>query len=67
MSGSRNGTVKLGLPEGWKAPEQQFSTAKDGDDQSLSFHVIPARLKRSLLNYRRSEYNGQEYKEDITA
>jgi LmbE family N-acetylglucosaminyl deacetylase len=46
VKGPATGTVKLDLPEGWKAPEQQFSTAKDGEDQTLTFRVIPARLEQ---------------------
>ncbi|PYX77597.1 MAG: hypothetical protein DMG72_01025 [Acidobacteria bacterium] len=64
VKGPAKGTVKLDLPEGWKAPEQQFSTAKDGEDQTLSFHVIPARLEDKPYTITAvATCNGQEYKE----
>jgi LmbE family N-acetylglucosaminyl deacetylase len=64
VKGPAKGTVKVDLPQGWKAPEQQFSTAKDGEDQTLSLHVIPARLEEKPYTITAvATYNGQEYKE----
>ena len=64
VKGPATGTVKLDLPEGWMAPEQQFSTAKDGEDQTLTFRVIPARLEEKPYAITAvATYNGQEYKE----
>ncbi|HYL15910.1 MAG TPA: PIG-L family deacetylase, partial [Terriglobales bacterium] len=64
VKGPAKGTVKLDLPEGWKAPEQPFSTAKDGEDQTLSFQVTPARLEEKPYAITAvAAYNGQEYKE----
>lgn len=64
VKGPAKGTVKLDLPEGWKAPEQQFSTAKDGEDQTLSFHVTPVRVEEKPYTITAAAtYNGQEYKE----
>lgn len=64
VKGPAKGTVKLDLPEGWKAPQEEFSTAKDGDDQTLKFRVTPARLveKRYAITAV-ATYDGREYKE----
>jgi LmbE family N-acetylglucosaminyl deacetylase len=64
VKGPAKGTVKLDLPGGWKSQEQQFSTAKDGEDQTLSFHVIPAPLEEKPYTITAvATYNGREYKE----
>jgi LmbE family N-acetylglucosaminyl deacetylase len=64
VKGPAKGTVKLDLPEGWKAPEQEFSTAKDGEDQTLGFHVVPTRVEEKPYSITvAATYNGQEYKE----
>ncbi len=64
VKGPAKGTVKLDLPEGWKAPQEEFSTAKDGDDQTLTFRVTPAKLveKRYTITAV-ATYDGREYKE----
>ena len=43
VKGPASGTVSLKLPKGWTAqPAQaQFSTSKDGDEQNISFEVVP--------------------------
>jgi len=46
VKGPAKGIVKLDLPEGWRAPQQDFSTAKDGEDQSLSFRVVPGKIEQ---------------------
>ena len=51
VKGPANGTVKLDLPEGWKAPQEEFSTSKDGDDLSLNFQVTPIGLKGKVLRH----------------
>jgi LmbE family N-acetylglucosaminyl deacetylase len=64
VKGPAKGTVKLDLPRGWKSQDQQFSTAKDGEDQTLSFHVIPARLEEKPYTITAvATYNEREYKE----
>src|SRR5580700_8255466 len=64
VKGPAKGTVKLDLPEGWTAPPQEFSTSKDGDDQSLNFHVIPAGLKEKAYDITAvATYDGHDYKE----
>jgi hypothetical protein len=64
VKGPAKGTVKLELPNGWKAPEENFSTAKDGDDESLKFHVTPAELaEKPYAITAVATYDGREYKE----
>ena len=64
VKGPAKGTVKLDLPEGWKAPQEEFSTTKDGDDQALNFHVTPAGLmEKSYAITAVATYDGHEYKE----
>jgi LmbE family N-acetylglucosaminyl deacetylase len=64
VKGPAKGKVKLDLPEGWKAPVEEFSTAKDGDDQTLNFHVTPAHLaEKPYIITAVASYDGREYKE----
>jgi len=64
VKGPAKGAVKLDLPAGWKADQQEFSTAKDGDDQTLKFHVIPGRIEEKPYTLTAvATYNGREYKE----
>jgi LmbE family N-acetylglucosaminyl deacetylase len=64
VKGPAKGSVKLDLPPGWKAEQQEFSTAKDGDDQSLKFHVVPARIEEKPYTLTAvATYGGREYKE----
>lgn len=64
VKGPASGTVKLDLPAGWKAPNEPFSTAKDGEDQTLSFHVTPAGLSEKPYTITAvATYDGHEYKE----
>ncbi|MGB8441404.1 MAG: PIG-L family deacetylase [Candidatus Acidiferrales bacterium] len=64
VKGPAKGTVKLNLPEGWTALREEFSTAKDGDDQSLNFHVTPAGLKEKAYDITAvASYDGHDYKE----
>ncbi|MGB8789568.1 MAG: PIG-L family deacetylase [Candidatus Acidiferrales bacterium] len=64
VKGPAKGTVKLDLPEGWKAQQEEFSTSRDGDDQSLNFHVTPASLmERAYAITAVATYDGHDYKE----
>jgi LmbE family N-acetylglucosaminyl deacetylase len=64
VKGPAKGTVKLDLPEGWRAPQEEFSTSKDGDDQTLNFHITPARLEEKPYTITAvANYDGHEYKE----
>jgi LmbE family N-acetylglucosaminyl deacetylase len=64
VKGPAKGTVKLELPNGWKAAAEEFSTTKDGDDQSLNFHVTPEGLAEKPYTITAvATYGGHEYKE----
>jgi len=64
VKGPAMGTVKLDLPEGWKAPQEEFSTARDGDDQTLNFQVTPGRLEEKPYTLTAvATYDGHEYNE----
>jgi LmbE family N-acetylglucosaminyl deacetylase len=64
VKGPAKGTVKLDLPDGWKAPQEEFSTSKDGDDQSLTFHVTPTKLtEKAYAITAIASYDGHDYKE----
>jgi LmbE family N-acetylglucosaminyl deacetylase len=64
VKGPTKGTVRLDLPAGWKAPQEEFVTGKDGDDQTLSFHVTPAELtQKPYVIMAVANYDGREYKE----
>ncbi|MGH9705251.1 MAG: PIG-L family deacetylase, partial [Candidatus Acidiferrales bacterium] len=64
VKGPAKGTVKLDLPEGWTAPEQEFSTAKDGTDETLQFRVKPGHLEEKAYTVTAiASYDGQEFKE----
>ena len=64
VKGPAKGTVKLDLPQGWSAPQQDFETAKDGDDQALKFQVTPAGLtEKSYAITAVATYDGHEFKE----
>lgn len=68
VKGPAKGTVKLDLPSGWTAPNEPFSTAKDGDDQTLNFRVTPAGLaERPYTITAVATYDGHEYKEGYHA
>lgn len=64
VKGPAKGTVKLDLPEGWTAPDQEFSTAKDGADETLQFRVKPGHLEEKAYTVTAiASYDGQEFKE----
>jgi LmbE family N-acetylglucosaminyl deacetylase len=64
VKGPAHGTVKLDLPEGWKAPQEEFSTSKDGDDLSLNFQVTPSGLKEKTYAITAvAAYDGHDYRE----
>ena len=45
VKGPAKGTVRLDVPEGWHTAAQEFSIAKDGEDQNVLFHVTPANVR----------------------
>lgn len=64
VKGPAKGTVRLEVPSGWQASPQPFSLAKDGEDQTLSFKVVPNNLAEKPYTLTAdAEYNGHEYKQ----
>lgn len=66
VKGPAQGNVRLDLPAGWKSDpaSARFSTARDGEDETLSFSVMPSHLeKREYRLTAVAEYGGREYKE----
>ena len=64
VKGAAKGTVRLDLPEAWKTEQQEFSTARDGEDQSLKFHVVPGNIAEKPYTVTAiATYGGREYKE----
>ena len=64
VKGPAKGTVTLDLPQGWTAPQEEFSTTKDGEDQTLEFRVTPANLQQQPYTITAvANYDGHEYKE----
>jgi len=64
VKGPAKGTVKLDLPEGWKAPQEEFSTRKDDEDQTLTFRVTPVQLEEKPYAVTAiAAFAGQDYKE----
>ena len=64
VKGAAEGTVDLDLPQGWTAATEKFSTAKDGDDETLNVRITPARLEEKPYTLTAvASYNGHEYKE----
>ncbi len=64
VKGPAKGTVKLDLPEGWTAPDQEFSTANDGADETLQFRVKPGHLEEKAYTVTAiASYDGQKFKE----
>ena len=64
VKGPAKGLVKLDLPEGWRSPQQDFSTAKDGEDQSLTFKVIPSKVEEKPYSITAvATYDGHDYKQ----
>lgn len=66
VKGPANGSVELQLPEGWQSEPRSrpFSTSKDGEDQSVSFSVLPSGLSEKRYQIAAvAEYRGKEYRE----
>jgi hypothetical protein len=66
VKGPAKGDVRLQLPEAWKSEPASapFATTADGDDQSVTFQVTPARLQEKPYQITAvANYNGQQYKE----
>jgi len=63
VKGPAKGVVKLDLPAGWRAPQQDFATEKDGEDQTLQFHVTPGKIEQKPYTLTAiASYDGHDYK-----
>lgn len=66
VKGPATGSVELQLPEGWRSDpaSQPFNTSKDGEDQSLSFHVLPSGLSEKPYEITAvAKYDNTEFRE----
>src|SRR5712664_944526 len=66
VKGTAKGTVRLELPEGWtcKPVAAQFATVADGDEQSVSFQVMPAGLAEKTYQLTAvTEFAGKQFRE----
>ena len=66
IKGDGKGTVSLDLPEGWSSQPAtaEFSTKADGDEQSLTFEVTPARLTEKTYRITAvAQVEGKEFRE----
>jgi LmbE family N-acetylglucosaminyl deacetylase len=64
VKGPAKGTVKLEVPQGWRAPQEEFTTAKDGDDETIKFHVTPTGIEEKPYTLTAvATYDGHDYKE----
>jgi LmbE family N-acetylglucosaminyl deacetylase len=66
VKGPASGSVELQLPEGWRSEpvSRPFTTSKDGEDQSVSFKVLPAGLSEKAYEITAiAKYGGKEYRE----
>jgi LmbE family N-acetylglucosaminyl deacetylase len=63
VKGPAKGVVKLDLPQGWNAPQQEFATSKDGEDQTLQFRVMPGKIQEKPYTLTAvATYDGHDYK-----
>jgi len=66
VKGPAQGTVRLKLPAGWRStPESaDFAMARDGEDQTISFTVLPSALEAGERRITAvAEYQGKAYEE----
>jgi LmbE family N-acetylglucosaminyl deacetylase len=66
VAGGAKGSLHLNLPEGWRAIPQtaNFSLAKQGQDQNVTFTLHPGGLtEKPYTITAAAEYNGNEYTE----
>jgi LmbE family N-acetylglucosaminyl deacetylase len=64
--GPAQGTLRLKLPTGWRAtpPQFQFSFAREGEDQTVTFSVSPDVVKAADYTISAvADYKGREYSE----
>ncbi len=64
--GPATGAVQLQLPEGWRSDpaSQPFNTSKDGEDQAISFNVLPTGLSEKAYQITAvAKYDNKDYRE----
>jgi LmbE family N-acetylglucosaminyl deacetylase len=70
VKGPAEGRVRLNMPAGWSSTpaEAAFRTASDGEEQSLTFAVNPARMNAQPYEIAAVvEHAGKEYREGFQA
>lgn len=66
VKGAAQGSVRLDLPAGWRSDPASvpFSFQQEGQEQVVSFKVVPANLKEQGYSIQAvASYNGHEYKQ----
>jgi LmbE family N-acetylglucosaminyl deacetylase len=66
VKGAAKGTLRLELPKGWtsKPESAPFAVASDGDEEVLSFDVMPMAVKTQPYTITAvADYNGQQFKQ----
>jgi LmbE family N-acetylglucosaminyl deacetylase len=66
VKGAAKGTLRLELPKGWhsKPESAPFAVASDGDEEVLSFDVMPMSVKTQPYTITAvADYNGQQFKQ----
>ena len=66
MKGTASGVLRLKLPEGWRSnpAEVPFTFGRDGENQTLSFEVLPNNIKPVSYEIKAvAEYNGSSFGE----
>jgi LmbE family N-acetylglucosaminyl deacetylase len=66
VKGPAQGVLKLKLPQGWRSEpaEAPFSFARDGEDETIVFSVLPDQVKAAEYKIvALAEYKGQTYQE----
>ncbi len=66
VKGPAHGALRLELPQGWTStpPGAEFSTANDGDEQTVAFQLHPASVRQTMYKVTAvAEYNGRQYRE----
>src|SRR5439155_3927432 len=70
VKGAAQGTMKLELPDGWRAEPRSaaFSTVNDGDERRVTFRVFPSQVREQPYTVTAvAEYAGREYREGFHA
>jgi LmbE family N-acetylglucosaminyl deacetylase len=66
VKGPAEGVIRLELPRGWRSnpAEAPFSMARDGEEQTTTFTIIPDVVKQTEYNITAiAQYGGRSYRE----